>query len=72
MSNVLFGEQKTGRTQVFDLFSTFKIGMTSAQDAQHLGHPPTVKTDENVDRVKQLVLENRRITICEAAHMLQI
>jgi DNA-binding transcriptional regulator GbsR (MarR family) len=46
--------------------------LTSVKDADHSGHPLTSKTDENVDKVKDLVLENRRITIHEVANILGI
>jgi len=46
--------------------------LTSVKDADHSGHPLTSKTGENVDKVKDLVLENRRITIHEVANLLGI
>jgi hypothetical protein len=43
--------------------------VTSAEDAEHTGRPPTSKTDENVDSVKERVLKNRTVTICDTVHM---
>jgi hypothetical protein len=43
-------EQRVERTQVFKSFSKFRC-VTSVEDSKHQGHPPTSKTDENVDCV---------------------
>jgi hypothetical protein len=72
MLKVAFGEQTVGRTQAFDWFSKFKSGLISVKDADHSGHPMASKTDENMDKVKELVFENRKITIHEVANMLAI
>ena len=44
--------------------------MTSAEHAEDSERPPTNKIDENVNRMQELVLENRRITIHEVADTL--
>jgi phage antirepressor YoqD-like protein len=46
--------------------------VTSVDDAKCSGHPSMHNTDENVDRVQELVHENRRITVREVAKMLGI
>jgi hypothetical protein len=46
--------------------------LTSVKGVDHSGHPLTSKTGENVDKVKDLVLEKRRITIHEVANVLGI
>lgn len=56
------GEQTMGRTEILERFSRFKTDATS-KDAQHFECPLTSKTGESVDRVKELVLQNRKITI---------
>jgi hypothetical protein len=33
------------------------------EDAEHLGHPLTTTTDESVDQMKKLVLENKQNAI---------
>jgi hypothetical protein len=54
------------------LVSKFKSSLISVKDADHSGDPLTSQTGENVDKVKDLVLENRRITIHEVANILGI
>jgi hypothetical protein len=61
-----------GNNIVFEWFSKFRSGVTSVENAKHLGCPSMSKTDENVDQVKKLVLENRKIVICEGANVLGI
>lgn len=66
-----FGEYKMGRTLVLDSGSKFKSGVSSAEHAEDSERPPMNKIDENVNRMKELVLENRRITIREVADTLE-
>jgi len=66
-----FGVYKTGRKHVLDWVSKFKRGVTSAEHAEDSERPPTKKVDENVNRMQELVLENRRITIHEVADTLE-
>jgi hypothetical protein len=44
--------------------------VTDVEDAECLGHPLASKTDERVVQVGGLVLENRRITICEVVNVM--
>lgn len=66
-----FGKYKMGRTNVFDWDSKFKSGVTSVEHAEVSERPPTSKIDENVNRMQEFVLENRRITIREDADTLE-
>jgi hypothetical protein len=60
-------ESREGRTQIFYWFSKFISSVDSVEDAAYLGHPLTSKTDENVDKMNELVLEKRRIAIHEVS-----
>jgi hypothetical protein len=57
--------------ELFEYFSLYKGGGTSVEYAKCLACR-TNKTDKNVDRVKELVLKHRRITICEVVNILGI
>jgi hypothetical protein len=63
---------ENGKNTVSECFYKFKSGVTSTKNAKGSGHLSISKTDGNVDQVMEPVLENRRITICEAANMLGI
>ena len=60
-----FGESTMSRTQVQLWYNRFKEGQDFNDDAR-VGRPST-STDENIEAVKQMILDNRRITISEVA-----
>ena len=41
----------------------FKRGCKSLEDDEHLGRPTTVTTDENIAKVHQMVLNDRRFEV---------
>jgi hypothetical protein len=49
----------------------FKNGRTSVIDAEHLGRP-TATTAQNKERARELILQNRRVTVDETAKQLNI
>lgn len=55
--------QTMERTQVCIWFSKFKNCVTYFENARCLGHPLMNKTDNSVAQVKELLLENRRVTL---------
>jgi hypothetical protein len=60
MPKVAYGEQKMWRTQHLHWFCKFKRQMVSAGN-KHLGHPPTSKTHENTQQVKEFLFKNYKI-----------
>lgn len=46
--------------------------MTSAEDAKHLEHISTSRTGESAERVKEVLLKNRRMTLYEVADVFGI
>ena len=60
---VAFKEQREGRTQVSEWLFKFKSSVTSVEDSECSGCPSTGKTDEDVEKVKELVLKNIGKTI---------
>jgi hypothetical protein len=53
----VFGVQTMGITQAFEWFSKFKRYVMSIQDAECMRSPSVRSNDENVDQVKELVLQ---------------
>jgi ribosomal protein S25 len=47
--------------------SRFKAGRVSVEDVERSGRPSTSKTTENVEKIRELVHEDRRRTIHELA-----
>jgi hypothetical protein len=65
-------ESRQQKERIYEWFLNLKSSVTSVDDAECSGHPSVHKTDENVNRLKELLHENRRITVCEVAKMLGI
>ena len=62
-----FDESTMSRTQVQFWYNRFKEGRENINDDARPGHPSTSTTDENIEAVKKITLDNRRITIREVA-----
>jgi len=55
-----FKEEALSRTQVFEWFARFKRGEMSVEDRLHSGRPSTSRTDENVEKIREKLNEDRR------------
>lgn len=53
------------RSQVFEWFGRFKRGEMSVEDHARSGRPSTSRNDENVEKIRQKINEDRRFTIDE-------
>ena len=51
-----------GKTQVFKWFSSFESGEMSIDGQPRFGRPSTARTDENVEKIREIILEDRRRT----------
>jgi len=60
-----FKEEALSRTQVFECFARFKGGEMSVENHPHSGRPSTSRTDENVEKIRKQINEDRRYTIDE-------
>ena len=67
MLKTTFGEQAMGRSQTFQWFSLFKAGRTSTDDDERSGRPVSSWTPEMIERVRQIIREDRRRTIDEVS-----
>ncbi|GFS29193.1 protein GVQW3 [Nephila pilipes] len=63
----VFGEDATSVTQIKEWFNRFKDGRTSAESEQRYGKPQTARSAANVERVRNLVMTDRRLTVREIA-----
>ena len=59
----VYGEDVMTRTQIFEWHKRFKNGREEVEDDPKSGRPSTSKTDDNIARVKQLVRNDRRLTV---------
>ena len=72
MLKTAFGEQAMGRSQTFQWFSRFKAGRTSIDDDERTGRPVSSSTPETIERVRQIIREDRRRTIDEISMLVGI
>jgi len=66
-----FGEQAMGRSQTFQWFSWFKAGRTTTDD-ERSGRQVSSSTPEMIERVSQIIREDRRRTIDEVSMLVRI
>ena len=67
-----FGEKCMSRASAFDWYKLFKEGRERVEDEERPGRPSTSINDQNINEIKKLVLENRRITIRDLVDTLGI
>ena len=60
MMKIAFGEEATCSTQTYEWWKRFKEGRTSVDDDPRSGRPSTSKTDDNVEKVREVIRSNRR------------
>jgi hypothetical protein len=58
-----FGEHSLSQTAVFEWHSRFKAGHVSVDECS--GRPSTSKMTENIEKIRELINEDRRQTIHE-------
>jgi len=52
----------------YEWIKRFKNDRTSINHEEETGCPPTSVTDANTEQVRDIILQNRRVTIYEVAH----
>jgi len=62
-----FGEPAMSKTRVLVWYKRFQDGCKDVEDDERLGRPSTSTTDESIEKVKEMVMNDRRITIREVA-----
>ena len=60
------------KTAVYKWVKRFSEGRESVTDEERSGRPATSKTEENIAKVRQIVLENRRLTVRSIAEQVNI
>ncbi|KOC60647.1 Putative uncharacterized protein FLJ37770 [Habropoda laboriosa] len=58
------------KTQAYEWYKAFKEGREEVQDLPRSGRPST--TDENIEKIKKMVIENRRLSVRELAHEVEM
>ena len=61
----VYGDTALKKAAVYDWFSQFKNGQEKLEDDQRSGRPSTSRTTEMIEKVRQLIQCDRRMTIVE-------
>lgn len=67
-----YGDEVMSRARVFDWHKRFKEGRKDVRDDARSGRPVTHRTDENIQKVKDLVCSNRQLTVRMMAEELNL
>ena len=62
-----YDESAMSKTRVYEWYKRFRDGREDVEDDERPGRPSTSTTDENVKKVKEMVMNDRRITIRQVA-----
>ena len=62
-----YGESAMSKKRVYEWYKRFQDGRVDVEYDERPGRPSTSTTDENVEKVKEMVMNDRRITIREVA-----
>jgi transposase len=71
MLKLVYGDAAVTMKTVYKCFERFR-DCESAEDEERSGRPSTSKTQENVERVSEMIRSNRRLTIREICDDLNI
>ncbi|XP_032679236.1 protein GVQW3-like [Odontomachus brunneus] len=72
MLNDAFGESSMNKTSVYKWHKLFQEGREDVEDDERPGRLSTSTIDDNVEKVKKMIMGNRRITIREIANDVNI
>ena len=67
-----FEEFTLPRTQAFEWHKAFSESREVVENLPHASRPSTSVNDDNIEKVKKIVFENRRVGIREVAEALNI
>ena len=63
MLHKCFGQSTLSRTQVFEWHKAFSEGREVGENLPHASRPSTSVNDDNVEKVKKIVLENLALAL---------
>jgi len=63
MLKLVYGDDCLSRSSVFEWFSRFKDGREDFEDDARSGRPKSVRTPELIEKVRQLIENDRRMTL---------
>ena len=67
-----YGESTLSKTRAYEWYSALKSGRDVVKDLSRSGRPSTSSTEVNIDKVKEMVIENRHFSLREIAAELTV
>ena len=68
----VYGDNAMKKTAVYKWMKLFSEGRESAIDEERSGRPATSRTEENIAKVRQIMRENRQLTVRSIAEQVNI
>ena len=68
----VYGDNAMKKTAVYKWVKRFSEGRESVTDEERSGRPARRRTEENIGKVRQIVRENRRLTVRSIAEQVNI
>ena len=72
MLGQVYGDSAMKKTAVYKWVKRFSEGRESVTDEERSGRAATCRTEENIANVRQIVRENRRLTVRSIAEQVNI
>ena len=67
-----YGDSAPGKSTIIDRYAEFKRGRTNTDDAERSGRPKSAVIPENITKVYKIVLDDRKLKLCEIVDTLTI
>ena len=67
MLSKAYGESAMSKTRIYEWYKRFQDSRKDVEDDERPGRPSTSTNDENVEKVKEMVMNDRQMTIREVA-----
>ncbi|GBN17328.1 Putative uncharacterized protein FLJ37770 [Araneus ventricosus] len=68
----VYGEDAVSKRCVFEWFKRFRDGKENVKDDPRSGRPPTSTTPDNIERVRRMLADDRRLSLRMMAEELKI
>jgi len=68
----VYGDNVMKKTAVYKWVARFPVGRESVTDEEKSGRPATSRTEENIVKIRQILLENCRLTVRNIAEQFNI
>jgi len=68
----VYGDSAMKKTAVYKSVKRFSEGIKSVTEEERSGRPATSRTEENIAKVRQILRENRRLTVRSIAEQVNI